>query len=178
MIEPIDTVITKAAVRGPRRPEDFAREAVLELHRLALDEDLLGAGRRPVRRRVERVWHFDLLLDVGRFVLGGPRDDARIAERRAEQRAHGEHKQDAADDRDGRGDALRQKGTVEGEKQPTGSGDEHYGKVKHPRIGGSHKVTVAVELVSTSKDFPLFRRFLTGCHLRLLLPPLSSTWFV
>lgn len=48
MIEAIHTIIAQAAVRGARRPEDLAGEAVLQLNRLALDEHLLGAGRRPV----------------------------------------------------------------------------------------------------------------------------------
>ncbi len=33
---------------GTRRSEDFAGEAVLQLDCLAIDDDLLGPGRRPV----------------------------------------------------------------------------------------------------------------------------------
>lgn len=42
-------VVAQAAVRGARRPEHLAGEAVLELHHLLVDEDLLGSGRRAVR---------------------------------------------------------------------------------------------------------------------------------
>lgn len=58
MVEPVDAVVAQAAVRGARRPENFARETVFQLYRLALDQDLFGARRRPKRRTVERVWHF------------------------------------------------------------------------------------------------------------------------
>ena len=47
-LELTHTVVTEAAVRGPRRPEDLAGEAVLELHRLPVDHHLPGPGRRPV----------------------------------------------------------------------------------------------------------------------------------
>lgn len=43
-----NTVITEAAVGCPRRAKYFACEAVLELHYLALDDDLLGAWRWAV----------------------------------------------------------------------------------------------------------------------------------
>lgn len=99
-------------MRSSRWSENFTREAVFQLHRLTLDEDLLGAGRRPIGRTVERIWHFDLLLDVGGLVLGSPRNDARIAERCAEERAHREHKQDAADDWNGRRYPLCQERTA------------------------------------------------------------------
>ena len=42
------TVVTQAAVGGARRPEHLAGEAVLELHHLLVDEDFLGARRRPI----------------------------------------------------------------------------------------------------------------------------------
>ena len=42
------TVVTQAAVGGARRPEHLAGEAVLELHHLLVDDDFLGARRRPV----------------------------------------------------------------------------------------------------------------------------------
>ena len=35
-------------MRGPRRPEDLAGEAVLELHRLPVDDHLSGPGGRSV----------------------------------------------------------------------------------------------------------------------------------
>lgn len=41
-------VVTQAAVGGARRSEHLAGEAVLELHHLVVDEDFLGARRRPV----------------------------------------------------------------------------------------------------------------------------------
>ena len=41
-------VVTQAAVGGARRPEHLAGEAVLELHHLLVDDDLLGARRRPI----------------------------------------------------------------------------------------------------------------------------------
>ena len=43
-LRPTDTVVTQAAVRRPRRPEDLAGEAVLELDCLPVDEDLSGTG--------------------------------------------------------------------------------------------------------------------------------------
>lgn len=58
VIEAIHAVVAQAAVRGARRPEDLAGEAVFQFDRLALDEHLLGAGRRPVCGAVQRVWHF------------------------------------------------------------------------------------------------------------------------
>lgn len=42
------TVVAQAAVRGAWRSEHLAGEAVLELHHLLVDDDLLGAGRRPI----------------------------------------------------------------------------------------------------------------------------------
>lgn len=42
------TVVAEAAVGGTWRPEDLAGEAVLQLDCLAVDEHLLGPGRRPV----------------------------------------------------------------------------------------------------------------------------------
>lgn len=57
MVESIDAIVAQAAVRRTRRPEYLAREAVLQLDRLTLDEHLFGARRRPKRRTVERVWH-------------------------------------------------------------------------------------------------------------------------
>lgn len=42
------TVVTQAAVRGPWGPEDLAGEAVLELHRLPVDDHLSGPRGRPV----------------------------------------------------------------------------------------------------------------------------------
>lgn len=41
-------VVAQAAVGGARRPEHLAGEAVLEFHHLLVDDDLLGARRRPV----------------------------------------------------------------------------------------------------------------------------------
>lgn len=42
------TVVTEAAVGGTWRSEDLAGEAILQLDRLAIDDHLLGPGRRPV----------------------------------------------------------------------------------------------------------------------------------
>lgn len=42
------TVVTQAAVGGARGPEHLAGEAVLELDHLLVDQDLLGARRRPI----------------------------------------------------------------------------------------------------------------------------------
>lgn len=58
VIEAIDAIVAQAAVRGTRRPEYFAGEAIFQLDRLPLDEHLLGAWRRPVCGAVQRVWHF------------------------------------------------------------------------------------------------------------------------
>lgn len=44
------TVVTKAAVGGPRRAEHFTSEAVFEFYHLLVDEDLLGPGRRAICR--------------------------------------------------------------------------------------------------------------------------------
>lgn len=43
---PTHAVVTQAAVGGPRRPEHPAGEAVLELHRLLVDDHLQGSRRR------------------------------------------------------------------------------------------------------------------------------------
>lgn len=42
------TVVTQAAMGGPRRAERFTSEAVLELYHLLVDEDLLGSWRRAI----------------------------------------------------------------------------------------------------------------------------------
>lgn len=42
------TIVAQAAVRGPWGPEDLAGEAVLELHRLPVDDHLSGPRGRPV----------------------------------------------------------------------------------------------------------------------------------
>lgn len=42
------TVVTEAAVGGTWRSEDLAGEAILQLDCLAIDDHLLGPGRRPV----------------------------------------------------------------------------------------------------------------------------------
>lgn len=49
VIKPLNTVVTQAAVGGPRRTEHLASEAVLELHHLLVDEDLLGSRRGAIR---------------------------------------------------------------------------------------------------------------------------------
>lgn len=41
-------VVAQAAVGGTRGPEHLAGEAILEFHHLLVDDDLLGARRRPV----------------------------------------------------------------------------------------------------------------------------------
>ena len=72
MVEPLDAVVADGAVRGSGRTEDLAGEAVLQLHRLVADEDLLGPGRGPVRCPVAPVrLDLDLTLRVPSFVLGG-----------------------------------------------------------------------------------------------------------
>lgn len=58
MVESVDAIVAQAAMRGARRPEDFARETVLELDGLTLDEHFLGARRRPICGTVQTVWHF------------------------------------------------------------------------------------------------------------------------
>ena len=45
-----NTVVTQAAVGGPRRAEHFTSEAVFELYHLLVDEDLLGSRRGAIRR--------------------------------------------------------------------------------------------------------------------------------
>lgn len=44
------TVVTQAAMGGPRRAERFTSEAVFELYHLLVDEDLLGSRRGAIRR--------------------------------------------------------------------------------------------------------------------------------
>lgn len=46
-----DTVVTDAAVRSARRPEDFAGVAVLQLDDLVVDLDVADSGRGPLARR-------------------------------------------------------------------------------------------------------------------------------
>lgn len=46
-----DTVVTDAAVRSARRPEDFAGVAVLQLDDLVVDLDVADSGRRPLSSR-------------------------------------------------------------------------------------------------------------------------------
>jgi len=57
VIEAVHAVIAQAAMRGPWRPEDLAGEAVFQLDRLALDQDLLGPWRRSICGAVQRIWH-------------------------------------------------------------------------------------------------------------------------
>lgn len=80
-------------------PEDFAREAIFQLHGLSPHEDFFRSRRRSIGGRVESVRDLNLLFDVSCLVLRCSRDDARIAERRPKERAHGENVQNAADDR-------------------------------------------------------------------------------
>lgn len=44
------TVVTQAAMGGPRRAERFTSETVFELYHLLVDEDLLGSRRGAIRR--------------------------------------------------------------------------------------------------------------------------------
>lgn len=44
------TVVTQAAMGGPRRAECFTSEAVFELYHLLVDEDLFGSRRGAIRR--------------------------------------------------------------------------------------------------------------------------------
>lgn len=44
-----NTVVTQAAMGGPRRAERFTSEAVFELYHLLVDEDLLGSWRGAIR---------------------------------------------------------------------------------------------------------------------------------
>ncbi len=62
---PVHAVVADGAVRRPRGPEDFTREAVLELHGLIFDHNFFGSRRRPVGRSVahDRL-DFDLALNV------------------------------------------------------------------------------------------------------------------
>jgi len=80
VVEPLYTVITNAAVRGSRRPENLASEAVLELDCLSLDLNLLGAGRGPVRGARTVVWLLNLSLDTVSFSLGRSGNNARVCE--------------------------------------------------------------------------------------------------
>lgn len=41
-------VITKAAMRGTRGPENLAGETIFKFHSLAIDDDFFGSGRRAV----------------------------------------------------------------------------------------------------------------------------------
>lgn len=43
------TVVTQAAMGGPRWAERFTSEAVFELYHLLVDEDLLGSRRGAIR---------------------------------------------------------------------------------------------------------------------------------
>lgn len=176
MIEAIDAVVAQTAMGGSRWPEDFARKTVLQLDRLALHEHLFGARWRPVRGTVERVRHFDLLLDVGRLILGGSWDNAWVAEGRPEERAERKNEQNPTDGWDGWCDPLCQERTVEHKKQHTGARDQYDREIKHTRVWGRHQVSVAEELIPTGENFPFFRYFLTGCH-SVFLPSSRQRFF-
>lgn len=164
MIKSINAVITQAAVRGPWRSEYFAGEAVFQLHGLAPHENLFRSWGRSICRAVQRVGHLDLLFDVGSLVLGCPRDDSGVAERRPQERAHREQVEDAADDGNADCDALCQEGAVESEEEPARAGDEHDGEIKDARVGRRHQVTVAIEFVSAGKHLPFSHDSLSWCH--------------
>ena len=55
VVEPLYTVVTDGAVRGPRRPEDLTREAVFQLHRLALHLGAAVEWNRNRKRRILRI---------------------------------------------------------------------------------------------------------------------------
>lgn len=48
VIKPFYAVITKAAMRGTRRPENLAGETIFKFHSLAIDDDFFGSGRWTV----------------------------------------------------------------------------------------------------------------------------------
>lgn len=107
VVEPVHAVVAETAVGGAWRPEDLAGEAVLELHRLALDQHLFCSWRWPIRGTIQRIGHLckgmtirfwasalpcghvyvltNLFLDVRRLIVTGPGNDARVGKRRAEQ---------------------------------------------------------------------------------------------
>ena len=77
VVEPLDAVVADGAVRGAGRAEDLAGEAVLELDRLVLHHDLLGAGRRAVGGAAGAVrLDLDLTLSVPGLLLRRSRDYA------------------------------------------------------------------------------------------------------
>lgn len=152
-------------MRSPRRPKDLAREAVFQLDRLSAHENLFRPWRRPISGTVERIWHLNLLFDVGRLILGRSRYDARVAERCAEESTHGENVQNATDDRNAPSDALGEEWTVEGEEESTGAGDEHDREIEDARVGRCYQVTVAVKLVAAGEELPLSRDSLSWSHL-------------
>ena len=77
VVEPLDAVVADGAVRGAGRSEDLAGEAVLELDRLVLHHDLLGAGRRAVGGAAGAVrLDLDLTLRVPGLLLRRSRDYA------------------------------------------------------------------------------------------------------
>lgn len=58
-----DTVVTDAAVRSARRPEDLAGVAVLQLDDLVVDLDVADSGRGPLSSRD---------VDIGGLCKHGP----------------------------------------------------------------------------------------------------------
>lgn len=109
MVESLHTVVTQAAVRGARRPEHLAGEAVFELHHLLVDEDFLSARWRPIAGVSSVV---NLLFNVCCLIWCCSRQDARVSEAGLEQGDEHKHKEASSDNRYAAGQVLDQKGTV------------------------------------------------------------------
>ena len=116
-------------MRGTRRAENFASEAVFELYWLIIDDHLFGAGRRPTVGRVATghckkrkrtigkclkttIYNTKTLkpltLNISRLVGSCSWNDARIGEAGAQQCAHDKNVKNGGDDRNGPAHLLRQ----------------------------------------------------------------------
>lgn len=109
MVESLHTVVTQATVGGARRPEHLAGEAVLELHHLLVDEDFLGAWRRPIAGVSSVV---NLFFNVCSLIWSGPGQDARVSEAGLEQGDDHKHKEESPNNRYATGQVFDQEGTV------------------------------------------------------------------
>lgn len=161
VVEPVHAVVAQRAVRGARRPEHAAREAVLELHGATAHEHLTRARRRALRPGCGGGGGGDGdgagVAPRVALVRRRARDDAGVGQRRAQQRRQREGAERGADGGHCGRHARGEEGAVEREVQRARARDERQREREHAGVRRRHEAPVAPEAVAAREHLPLAR---------------------